>query len=327
MKRFSLILNISLILLLAIALGYTISERYFFSSLIAVLLLAGTAISIYRSQQKHIRRMEHMIASIHYGDLNISFLTDRKGRGGDKLTVLMNEALDNFRERLYLSIMTEAETEAWQKLIRVLTHEIMNSIAPIISLSETMAERAQCKDISEKDYALMREAMISIHRRSKGLLEFVENYRKITRIPNPIRDFFSVQELFQGIRGILPPSDVPVSYAVSPDDMRIYADRSMIEQVLINLIKNATEACEGVVSPQVKVEASYLQGKVVISVSDNGQGIVPEAIDRLFVPFFTTKPGGSGIGLSLSRQIMNRHNGSIAVVSEPGQGAVFTIRF
>ena len=229
----------------------------------------------------------------------------------------MNEALSAFRTRLYNVVVAEAETEAWQKLIRVLTHEIMNSIAPIISLSETVTERASSNGLNERDYSIMLQAMQTIHRRSKGLLDFVENYRKL----------FPVSSLFDDLRGLYPAGAVSFSFSVRPVDLRIYADRAMIEQVLINLLKNAVEACQERPYPEVRVNAFRREGVPVITVSDNGYGIVPEAMDKVFVPFFTTKQGGSGIGLSVCRQIMNRHGGSISVISEEEKGTTFTLQF
>ena len=239
----------------------------------------------------------------------------------------MNEALSAFRTRLYNVVVAEAETEAWQKLIRVLTHEIMNSIAPIISLSETVTERASSNGLNERDYSIMLQAMQTIHRRSKGLLDFVENYRKLTRIPIPMQQLFPVSSLFDDLRGLYPAGAVSFSFSVRPVDLRIYADRAMIEQVLINLLKNAVEACQERSYPEVRVNAFRREGVPVITVSDNGYGIVPEAMDKVFVPFFTTKQGGSGIGLSVCRQIMNRHGGSISVISEEEKGTTFTLQF
>jgi signal transduction histidine kinase len=239
----------------------------------------------------------------------------------------MNAALEALRSRLYSSVVAEAETEAWQKLIRVLTHEIMNSIAPVISLSETVAERATINGMNEKDYAIMVQAMQTIHRRSKGLLDFVENYRKLTRLPLPTLRNFSVSALFDDIRLLFPEKSDILFFHVKPEDLNLYADRIMVEQVLINLLKNAIEACEESLSPQIIVEAVQKNGMVIISVIDNGSGIVPEAIDKIFVPFFTTKSKGSGIGLSLCRQIMNRHRGSISLDSQVEKGSSFVLRF
>ena len=203
----------------------------------------------------------------------------------------------------------------------------MNSIAPIISLSETVTERASSNGLNERASSIMLQAMQTIHRRSKGLLDFVENYRKLTRIPVPMQQLFPVSSLFDDLRGLYPAGAISFSFSVRPVDLRIYADRAMIEQVLINLLKNAVEACQERPYPEVRVNAFRREGVPVITVSDNGYGIVPEAMDKVFVPFFTTKQGGSGIGLSVCRQIMNRHGGSISVISEEEKGTTFTLQF
>ena len=328
MKRsWVLLLKIVVIALLALSGALLVIHEYYFGLMLVLIVMGVIVISIHKDHQKSLRRMEQMIAGIRYGDMNIMFPENGKGTEG-MLNRSMNEALRSFRGRLYLSIVTEAETEAWQKLIRVLTHEIMNSVAPIISLSETVTERASAQNPNQRDYEVMLAAMQSIHRRSKGLLDFVENYRKLTRIPEPDMRFFLVSDLFADLEKLFGEARTDIIYSIKPGDMRLYADRTMIEQALINLIKNAVEACEGDADPpMVLVEAFYRSGKIVFTVRDNGQGIVPEAVDRIFVPFFTTKQGGSGIGLSLSRQIINRHGGSLSVESAPGQGSLFTIVF
>ena len=225
------------------------------------------------------------------------------------------------------SELSEMQIESWSKLTRILTHEIMNSIAPVISLSETVAERATINGMNERDYAIMVQAMQTIHRRSKGLLDFVENYRQLTRLPLPTLRNFSVSALFDDIRLLFPEKSDILFFRVKPEDLNLYADRIMVEQVLINLLKNAIEACEESLSPQIVVEAVQKAGMVIISVIDNGSGIVPEVIDKVFVPFFTTKSKGSGIGLSLCRQIMNRHRGSISLDSQVEKGSSFVLRF
>ena len=285
------------------------------------------AVFLYKDQQKTVKRMEYLIESIHYGDLSLFYPSDSMTEDEKALASSMNAALEALRSRLYNSVVAEAETEAWQKLIRVLTHEIMNSIAPVISLSETVAERATINGMNERDYAIMVQAMQTIHRRSKGLLDFVENYRQLTRLPLPTLRNFSVSALFDDIRLLFPEKSDILFFRVKPEDLNLYADRIMVEQVLINLLKNAIEACEESLSPQIVVEAVQKAGMVIISVIDNGSGIVPEAIDKVFVPFFTTKSKGSGIGLSLCRQIMNRHGGSISVISEEEKGTTFTLQF
>lgn len=198
-------------------------------------------------------------------------------------------------------------------------HEIMNSITPIISLSETLSTR-------EVEYSRMQQGMQVIHKRSKGLLEFVENYRRITRIPAPVKEKVTLAELFNGIAELIPNDSI--SFAHPAPQISIKADRTQIEQVLINIIKNAIEACAEVPSPQIQVKSSVSEtGAVSITVSDNGPGILPNVLDKIFIPFFTTKENGSGIGLSLCKQIMHLHGGNITARSTPEQGSQFTLFF
>lgn len=325
MKRYMIIGKIGGIVVLSLILATLIVKGMYFTSILVGLIIILLGYSLYNDQKKSLRRAEQLIANIRYGDLNVSF-SQIDGKSPEaELTRSMNEALAAFRGRLYQTVVNEAETEAWQKLIRVLTHEIMNSIAPIISLSETVTERAAENGMNEKDYDIMIQAIQTIHRRSKGLLDFVENYRKLTRIPSPVVQPVAMTPLFRDIQELLL-HDVSFRYTVRPETLRFYADRALLEQVLINLLKNAAEACAETKEPDILMEAYTQKGMTVITVSDNGAGIVPEALDKVFVPFFTTKAGGSGIGLSLCRQIINRHGGTIAVQSILGEGTSFTLR-
>lgn len=327
MKRYLLFLKIGLQVVLSLFIAFLFLKGFYFTAVMCFVCLLGIAFSLYQDQKKMLQKMERLITNIHYGDMNLSFPVPQTDGPESDLTRAMNEALSAFRTRLYNVVVAEAEAEAWQKLIRVLTHEIMNSIAPIISLSETVTDRVVTNGMNERDYGILLQAMQTIHRRSKGLLDFVENYRKLTRIPAPTLQLFPVSSLFDDLRGLYPAGSVSFSFSVRPTDLRIYADRVLIEQVLINLLKNAAEACRERSFPEVRVNAFRREGVPVITVSDNGQGIVPEAIDKVFVPFFTTKQGGSGIGLSVCRQIMNRHGGNITVTSEEEKGTVFTLQF
>lgn len=206
-------------------------------------------------------------------------------------------------------VLEETEIEAWQKLVSVLTHEIMNSLTPIIGLSESaegMDERAD-------------SALAVIHRRSKGLLEFVNNYRKLTRIPQPQMESVPVQEYFNDLEQFYGDR---IRCNVSPSALKVYADPRQLMQVLVNLVKNASEASNGV----IELNASRMaDGNIEISVRDYGHGILPEVMNSIFVPFFTTKPQGSGIGLSLCKQIVKQHHGRLQVKSSPGRGSTFTI--
>lgn len=327
MRHPILFIQIAGIVVLSLGAGFLMLTGLYFLMTLSFIGIAVLSAVLYRDQQKSMKRMEHLIDTIRYGDLNVFYSTSSAEGKELELASSMNEALAAFRLRLYNSVIAEAETEAWQKLIRVLTHEIMNSIAPVISLSETVTERAVTNGMNEKDYEIMLQAMQTIHRRSKGLLGFVENYRKLTRMPTPTLWNFPVLALFQDIRLLFPEEASYISFTVEPADLSLYADRMLIEQVLINLVKNAVEACGETEAPRIEVEASRKEGLTRLTVTDNGSGIVPEAIDKVFVPFFTTKVKGSGIGLSLCRQVVNRHGGNISVTSEVDKGTSFLLKF
>jgi two-component system nitrogen regulation sensor histidine kinase NtrY len=238
--------------------------------------------------------------------------------------------------------LEENEMESWQKLIRVLTHEIMNSITPIASITQTL--NYMIKDVrstytnafqDEGETEAIEEielAIETIHKRSIGLLHFVESYRDLTRIPTPKYTIFSLRELFDNLKGLMKEEmnqrNILCNQTIIPDNLELSADEQLIEQVLINLLKNAIQALEKTENPRIELRAfTDLNGKILIQVSDNGQGILPEVLDKIFVPFFTTKQKGSGIGLSLSRQILRLHGGTLTAHSEPDIKTVFTLKF
>lgn len=320
MKRYSWIvtLHIAGIALLSVGIYLLVEAKLWFSALMSFLILLATAVHLYRLQMMQVRMMRHLAESLRYDDMMLSFRSPYKNRSMEEMVDELSEAMKNFRNR----VLERNEMEAWQKLIRVLTHEIMNSITPIISLSETLSER----EVSEKNYPVMRQGMQTIHRRSKGLLEFVENYRKLTRLPAPVRRPISVRELLQDLQKLFPEAYIHIELPATDRTLRI--DRTQIEQVLINLIKNAKEACSKREHPQIEVKVlPALSWQCLITVRDNGEGILPDVLDKIFVPFFSTKPSGSGIGLSLCKQVMNRHGGNITVQSTIGQGSCFTLQF
>ena len=227
--------------------------------------------------------------------------------------------------------LDEKETEAWQNLIRVLTHEIMNSITPIASLAATADGMLKEDGLDGETAEDIRTAVGTIQRRSEGLLQFVEAYRGLTRVPAPSFEIVPVAGLFARVEQLLRPqfaeSGIELHTEVDPPGLELTADAGQVEQVLINLLSNAREATEGAAGARVDLSAHLARGKVVVKVEDNGSGIVEEALGKVFIPFFTTKQNGSGIGLSLCRQIMRLHRGSISVRSHPGERTVFSLRF
>jgi len=235
--------------------------------------------------------------------------------------------------------MNETEMKSWEKLIRVLTHEIMNSVSPINSLTTTLSRIYQSDDkpksiarLNENDIKDTISGLSIIDKRSKGLMEFVKKYRQIYSIQQPVRETFRVMEVLEGIKRLLAndllQKDLAIKLSIFPENLELLADRAMVEQVLINLIKNAYQALDANSAGIIEVIAFRNEGNyIIIQVKDNGNGIAPDVLDDIFVPFFTTKMDGSGIGLSLSRQIMQMHNGTIKVQSEVGKGSVFSLKF
>ncbi len=245
--------------------------------------------------------------------------------------------------------LDDKEAEAWQNLIRVLTHEIMNSITPIASLASTahgllsgetpeshrsepartVRHRVEIDTETRQD---LLDAVHTMQKRSEGLLHFVEAYRQLSRIPSPRLQSIPVAELFARLEQLMRPQllavDATLHIVVNPEDLELTADPELIEQVLINLLLNALDAIRSEAQRQIDLDARRDDaGRVRIQVRDRGPGIVAEALDKVFIPFFTTKPDGSGIGLSLSRQVMRLHRGTVRVQSAPGVETVFTLMF
>ena len=232
-----------------------------------------------------------------------------------------------FAYRLYTlqnvqPVIQKNETDAQQQLVRVLTHEIMNSLTPIISLADTLCEGVE-QDTLEHDDLLM--ALQAINRRSNGLLQFVENYRKLQRISKPQFEDVRIGDLVADLQHLYP--DSIFHYEIENEDQRLLMDRSQIEQVLINLLKNAQEAVENEEIPYIRLTTHLSSNKrdFIISITDNGKGILPEVMERIFVPFFTTKTNGSGIGLSICKQIVTLHGGTITASSKPGDKTTFSV--
>jgi two-component system nitrogen regulation sensor histidine kinase NtrY len=238
------------------------------------------------------------------------------------------------------NVLEEQETAAWQKLIRVLTHEIMNSIAPISSLSstvESMVKPYATGDIDNKEVDIetvkeIQAALQTINKRSTGLMTFVETYRSLTKIPEPNFAVVPMKELIQNVHTLMKKeaqeSKVVLSTAMEPDTIEVQMDEQMIEQVLINLVKNSVQALDGVKDGTIQIRGFYnKRGRPSIQVIDNGHGILRDVIDKVFIPFFTTKRSGSGIGLSLSRQILRLHGGTITAQSVPDEETIFTLTF
>lgn len=234
------------------------------------------------------------------------------------------------------SELEEKELEAWQNIMRVLTHEIMNSITPIASLASTIHDLlegsngadAQSKENSED----INLAVRTIKKRSHGLLHFVDSFRNLSKIPKPKFQIIPVKELFGHLESFFQQAfsehEIAYRFDVQPASLEVTADPELIEQVLINLILNAIHAVKERAQARIEVTAKLDErGRVSIQVADSGPGIGREALEKIFIPFYTTKPDGSGIGLSLARQIMRLHKGSITVQSIPNQKTLFSLKF
>jgi nitrogen fixation/metabolism regulation signal transduction histidine kinase len=275
-------------------------------------------------------------------------------RGGDKKTfkILQDDLIQlivyatefKLRNQKYIltsiqniqSELEETEMEAWQKLIRVLTHEIMNSVTPISSLASTAGQlldsyTSSNNGLEEETLKDINAAVNTIQKRSEGLLHFVDNYRNLTKIPKPNFQLFPIINLFERVTKLLgneiKANGISLTYKVEPPQLEITADPELLEQVLINLVLNSIQALENVQNPKITLEAKPDdRGKTTIKVKDNGAGIGEEIQDRIFIPFFTTRKEGSGIGLSLSRQIIRSHGGNIRVISKAFEETVFTIK-
>jgi two-component system, NtrC family, nitrogen regulation sensor histidine kinase NtrY len=235
--------------------------------------------------------------------------------------------------------LDKKELDSWQRLIRVLTHEIMNSISPITSLTTVISGYFKKKGdenpvppekIDTQIIAKTLSGLDTIEETGKGLLDFVDKYRSLTSLPKPDLCKFTIVSLFRKCKLLMESNisnHIKITASVYPEDIAIVADYAQVEQILINLIKNATEALYNKKNGTIHLKAFHSEEGTIIQVEDNGIGISSDIIGDIFVPFYTTKENGSGIGLSLSKQIMQNHNGTISVNSAPNKGAKFTLKF
>lgn len=238
------------------------------------------------------------------------------------------------------SEIEQKEIEAWHKLIRILTHEIMNSVTPIASLTETMqtvledkeGKQKQVTEIEEETIKDIRFSLKTIHKRSEGLLSFVDTYRKLTKIPQPSLEPIVIKETLDEIIQLMQQHTheiklIKFAVDVAPPHLTVQADPKLMEQVIINLVTNSIQALNGKDTGQITLKGYEKDNRIIIEVADNGKGIPEKELSEIFVPFFSTKKEGSGIGLSLSKQIMSLHGGTIKVSSVVGQGTSFYLSF
>lgn len=286
----------------------------------------------------HIRQLErtdlqlsNTLKSMKPGDRKLVRIHRTKGDVQLSLkSILFKTAEDNLQLVTIQDIKSEmekTEQESWIKLIRVLTHEIMNTVAPITSMSEILLKSFTDPEntiLSEKTINSTVKGLEMINDQGKGLISFVESYRKLTRLPDPVMKPIPIKKLFERIVTLINTDPVvngiPVKTNVKPADLEIIADEKQISQVLVNLCKNSMEALSNTSHGSIELKGFINhQGRPQLVVSDNGTGIPEENLDKIFIPFFTTKESGSGVGLSLSRQIMQMHGGSLTATSVPGK--------
>jgi len=262
-----------------------------------------------------------------------------------KLTLATTELIIAGKSERLISLqdiqseLDATQAEAWEDLVRVLTHEIMNSITPVTSLAKTAAdvvndvlEKARQDESVEDDLEDLRDAIETVARRSDSLVQFVDSYRQITRLAPPEKKRVRLAELFETVIRLAeaecPRDDVKFSINVSPSELDVYADRDLLEPVLINLLRNAWQAQEATPSPAVRLNGRLNRRQnIVIEVSDNGPGIPANIGTKIFVPFFTTRESGSGVGLALARQVMIAHGGFIRAGGNDSGGAIFSLTF
>jgi nitrogen fixation/metabolism regulation signal transduction histidine kinase len=273
---------------------------------------------------------ESKIARVHWETRSFKILLSATAfqTGGKKFMLIafqnINEALD------------ETESKAWQKLLSVMTHEIMNSVAPISSLADTLKNRLQksIAHLDNNDGAVhdLEIGIETIKRRSESLLKFAETYRNLNKITKPNLQRVYVRDLFENLYQLMEPTldqkNIEMDIVLKDPGLEVEIDPSLIEQVLINLVVNAKEALKDQLEARITLSGMVsTKGRILIKVADNGTGIPEDILESIFIPFFSTKKTGSGIGLSLCKQIMMLHKGNITVHSVPGEGSIFTLLF
>jgi signal transduction histidine kinase len=279
--------------------------------LVAVVITAVIAVILTRRSDR--RKVAYMMDALEDGELNFSFRDKNR----------FNRTLNRIRT-IFEQQRQQHEQDSWTKLIRVLTHEIMNTISPVASLSDTLSKSMDEKGHSELD---VKAGLETISSSSRNLIKFVETYRQLSGVARPVRKAIMVEELINKVFALgkeMTPEGVTCRFMAQDPDLMIYADEGQISQILINLVKNAVQAG----ASEITITGSMgKEDEVILNVANNGQPISPESQEQIFVPFFTTKKKGSGIGLSISRQIMRNHNGSIELTRSDSTATVFTLIF
>ena len=279
-----------------------------------IVAIVVAVIATVRTRQKDIKKVAYMMDALEDGELNFRFQDKNK----------FNRTLNRIRT-IFEKQRQAHEQDSWTKLIRVLTHEIMNTVSPIASLSDAMAKSYDENGHSELD---IKAGLETISDSSKNLIGFVQTYRQLSGVAKPIRKALDLRELMDSVIGLnselAANCGATCKYRPEEDDLMIYADEGQISQILINLIKNALQA------GAKHIDIAARMGKddeVIVQVANDGEPIPVSAQEQIFIPFYTTKKEGSGIGLSISRQIMRNHNGTIELLRSNAKQTVFELRF
>jgi two-component system, NtrC family, nitrogen regulation sensor histidine kinase NtrY len=280
----------------------------------------------------NIKPFERRLQAINtdHGEIQLSLKATSFKTKDDEMVIISLQDIKNE--------LDEKEVESWMKLIRVLMHEIMNTITPITSLSESLSnlynsggKPVMPDQMTSKSIAATLQGLNVIKEQGRGLMSFVESYRKLTRVPDPEKKLFKVADLLVRVQTLYDTdkqrNKSKIVVSLNEPGLELYADQNLIAQVLINLLENAIEANEDNSEAKIVISASSDNQHTEICVSDNGPGIVEENLDKIFVPFFTTRKRGSGIGLSISRQIMRIHGGTLKVRSVPEKETIFCLSF
>jgi len=273
------------------------------------------------------------------GDSKVLSIT----RDQQQVKMLVTASIMRSDEKMYKLIafqnvseaLDETESKAWSKLLNVMTHEIMNSVAPISSLADTMKNRLQSPEIANSiqsaDLEDISLGIDTIKRRSEGLLKFTESYRSLNKITKLDLDKILVRNMFENLASLMRPTlekkNIELEIILRDPALGIEADINLLDQVMINLLVNAIEAVKDREEPRITLSAEVQNNRTLVKVTDNGLGMPPELLDKIFIPFFSTRKTGSGIGLSLCKQIMLLHKGNIQAQSTEGKGSAFILQF
>ena len=280
----------------------------------AIVAIIAAVIATIRTRRKDIKKVAYMMDALEDGELNFRFQEKNK----------FNRTLNRIRT-IFEKQRQAHEQDSWTKLIRVLTHEIMNTVSPIASLSDAMAKSVDENGHSELD---IKAGLETISDSSKNLIGFVQTYRQLSGVAKPVRKALDLRELMDNVIGLnsefAANCGATCKYRPEEDDLMIYADEGQISQILINLIKNALQAGAKHIDITAKMGRD---DDVIIQVANDGEPIPVSAQEQIFIPFYTTKKEGSGIGLSISRQIMRNHNGTIELLRSDAQQTVFELKF